>query len=130
MERIRITASEFWTKEVGTCAGSSSNICVKNGVHLSQYTGAIACINEGAGDWIPAINATSCSTVGGSWTDGNIQFSSAYNYLISKNTGTLKAGGTKVHVGLKISGGTASTVNLTNTGYTYPVSILSFQFST
>jgi hypothetical protein len=78
MERIRITASEFWIKD----------------------------------------------------SSGNFKFKSSYNYLISKNTGTLKAGGTKVHVGLKISGGSASTVNLTNNGYTYPVSILSFQFST
>jgi hypothetical protein len=49
------------------------------------------------------------------WTkeaNGNIQFNSNYNYLISDSTSTLTVGGTAAHPGLKIDGGTVSTVGL------------------
>ena len=60
---------------------------------------------------------------------GNFEFNSNNKYLISDPTGTLKAGGTTAHKGLKLSGSTATTIALTNNGYTYPVSTLTFQFS-
>lgn len=60
---------------------------------------------------------------------GNFTFNSAYNYLISDATSTLKVGGTTAHQGLKILSGTTTTEDLTQAGFTASPQNLTFSFT-
>jgi hypothetical protein len=60
---------EIFKSGSDSCIGNSSNVCIKDGIHLTAHTNAVDCINIGAGDWIAPINTASCSSVGGTWTN-------------------------------------------------------------
>lgn len=60
---------EIFKSGSDSCVGSTSNVCIKDGVHLTAHTNAVDCINVGAGDWVPPFNTASCAFVGGTWTN-------------------------------------------------------------
>jgi len=84
-----------------SCVGSTSNVCVKDGVHLTAHTNAVSCINTGAGDWVAPFNTASCAFVGGTWSSPLVYSSNdvTWNYIGSYTT---PANTSVVHTGIAV----------------------------
>ena len=88
-----------------SCVGPTSNVCVKDGVHLTAHTNAVSCINTGAGDWVAPFNTASCAFVGGTWSSPLVyssndvtwnqvdSFVASAGVTVSKNYSSLTAEG-------------------------------------